>query len=342
MKITMLGISGSGKTVYMSAMSALFFQGDVNGYTIANRNDSYSDGTFVFKKFDEINTLYEKGEFPNGTSSSTVMPLELRYRGNRVLDIDWIEYRGGAIKELASGVENDKNAELFATLIASDVVLVLVDSVVLHTYSNDMIARNKVGANEISQLLTFVARKKHLDVIFLLTKIDSSFIDIKRDLNVLCKRVERIYTHFLTETNTDISMYPIIPVGAIGVGNVKTERSKMETASGSQIDIIKNTVTNYENMHTIQIAASFATALLKCLDSETQNLNTKASKLANELNRLVEKFSPVKNIIDILFFRSKRRGRIFTIEREIDEDRMEIKQLEGHRMRLTDIASRPD
>lgn len=196
MKITMLGTSGSGKTVYMSAMSELFFNGAVNGYTIANRGNNYDSSTFITKGFDDVNTLYQYGRFPSGTSSCIVMPLELRYKGHQVIDIDWIDYRGGAIKELANGVENPQNTEILATLIASDVVMIFVDAAVLKVCSNNIIARSRVGANEISQLLSLVARKKHIDVIFLLSKFDSSIIDASKDYEFFKTKVASIYSRF--------------------------------------------------------------------------------------------------------------------------------------------------
>lgn len=338
MKITMLGTSGSGKTVYMSAMSELFFNGVVSGYTIANRENSYDSSSFINRGFDDVNTLYQYGRFPSGTSSSIVMPLELRYRGYHVIDIDWIDYRGGAIKELANGVENSQNAEILAALIASDVVMIFVDAAVLKVCKNDMIARSRVGANEISQLLSLVARKKRIDVIFLLSKFDSSIIDANRDYDILKKRIASIYSRFFSEMNTSIDQCSVIPVGAVGVGNVKTTYEWKEDGSGGKILVFQNSVTDFENMKTLNIASSFATALLKCLISETNKLNTDASKIANELDRLKRNFGPVKNLLDILFNSSKKRERIFDLERIILESRSEVIKLSPHKAQLESIA----
>lgn len=339
MKITMLGTSGSGKTVYMSAMSELFYNGEINGYTIGNRNNNYDSNAFINKGFDEINTLYQNGRFPYGTSSSIIMQLELNYRGQHIIDIDWIDYRGGAIKELANGVDNPQNAEILAALIASDVVMVFIDAAVLKVCNNNMIARSRVGANEISQLLSLVTKKKHINVIFLLSKADSSIINIKSDLSGLKSRVAKIYSRFLADTNTNISQYPIIPVGALGYGNVKTTYQRLDDGSGGQVLVFKNTITNYDNMYTINIASSFATALLCCLESESNKLNTDALRLAQELENLRKNFGPVKNLLDILFNKSKKREYIFDIEQAILANRAEVMKLKPHKVQLEQIAS---
>lgn len=339
MKITMLGTSGSGKTVYMSAMSEMFYNGDFDGYTIANRENNYASNAFVNKGFDNINTLYQNGRFPSGTSSSIVMPLELRYNGKRLIDIDWIDYRGGAIKELANGVENPQNAEILAALIASDVVLVFVDAAALKVCKNNITVRSRVGANEISQLLSIVTQRKHIDIIFLLSKADSSMIDIQRDFAEMKTKVGQIYSRFFSNTNTDISQYSVIPVGCLGHGNVETTYSWNSDGEGGQVLVFNNKITNFENLRTMNIASSFATALLKCLNSEKNNLNTQASQLAEELKELKENFGPVKNIIDILFNNSRKREHIFNIEQIILDSREELLRLSPHSDLLEKIAS---
>jgi len=334
----MLGTSGSGKTVYMSAMSELFFNGIINGYSIANRGNSYDSSAFINKGFDDVNTLYQYGRFPDGTSSSVVMPLELRYNGHHVIDIDWIDYRGGAIKELANGVENSQNAEILTALIASDVVMIFVDAAVLKICNNNIIARSRVGANEISQLLSLVSKKKHIDIMFLLSKFDSSIIDENKDYRVLKTKVASIYSKLFSETNTSIDQCSVIPIGAVGAGNVKTTYEWKPDGLGGQTLVFKNSITNFENIKTLNIASSFASALLKCLNSETNKLNTDAYKIADELNRLKRDFGPIKNLLDILFNNSRKREHIFDLERIILESREEIIKLTPHKMQLEAIA----
>ena len=339
MKITMLGTTGSGKTVYMSAMAELFFHGNMDGYSIGNRNTGYESDAFVYRGFDEGNTLYQSGRFPSGTSSSLVMPLELRFRGTRILDIDWIDYRGGAIKELALGVDDPENAEIFAALIASDVVLVFVDAAVLKVCENKFAARAMVGANEISQLLSMVSRKKRIDVLFLLSKADSSIINIAKDLPMFQERIDMLYGKFFSDTNTSITQYNIIPVAACGYGNVQTTYKWESDGKGGQQLIFDNKVTNFAGVNPVNVASSFAMALLKCLDRELKRLHTDAASLARELEALEKNFGPVKNLIDMLFYKSKKREHIHDLKSIILESRGDIRALSPHRPWLDRIIS---
>lgn len=339
MKITMLGASGSGKTVYMSAMSELFFNGQVNGYMLKNRGSNYESRAFIFKGFDDINTLYSNGRFPEGTTSAVLMPLALIYNNQKILDIDWIDYRGGALKELASGIANPENTELFATLICSDVVLVFVDATVLKVCDNNMTARSLVGANEISQILSLVSHKKHIDVIFLLSKSDSDIINIETDKVFLKEKINTIYSRFFAETNTSVENYRLIPIGAVGCGNIKTTYKWEWDDLGGRTLVFKHDIKNYAGMCPMHIASSFADALLKCLYSEDKNLNTRVSELEKEINLLRQNFGPVKNVIDILFFHSQKRGHIFNLKESIIESRRQIAGLDSHRLRLESIAS---
>ncbi len=337
MKITMLGTSGSGKTSYMSAMSELFFNDNVDGYSIANRENNNNWNTFVYKGFAQINTIYNTGRFPAGTSSSIIMPLELKYMGRHIIDIDWIDYRGGAIRELALGVETSQNSEIFATLIASDVVMVFIDAAVLKVCNNIITARALVGANEISQLLRLVLTKKHIDIIFVLSKADSSIIDIKSDIKTLKRKINSIYSNFFAETNTSISDYPVIPVGTVGYGNVETTYEWIKNRNGENVLIFDNTIKNFDDIYPVNISSSFAYALLKCLDSESENLTIHVDDLVAELNDLKANFGPVKNLIDILFG-SYRRERIFDLRQAILESKGEVLKLIPHRPQLEKIA----
>ena len=307
-------------------------------YTLENRGDDFKSSTFVAKTIAKTNTLYTSGSFPLGTATSVLMPLELRYRGKSILDIDWIDYRGKALDELVMGVENEQTAEIKATLLASDVIMVFVDAAVLKACRNVSIARATVGANTISRLLNLVLKTKHLDIMFLLAKIDSSTIDIKRDFQMLKSKVEQIYSHFFTNTNTGIDDYCVLAVGALGVGNVETTHEWVPKAQGGQHLVSRHTIKNHQDLEPVGVAASFAKALLKCLDSEISNLNTAASKLAKELNILKNNFGPIKNLLDILFNNSKKREHIYDVEQKILESRNQVLNLKPHRTNLEKIA----
>ncbi|MCL2398878.1 MAG: hypothetical protein FWC91_03920 [Defluviitaleaceae bacterium] len=333
MKITMLGTSGSGKTTFMGAMQNLFFKDNVNGYRLANRSSKYENGVFINKTFNATNDLYRRGKWPGGTGTSALMQLEFRHWDERLLDIDWIDYRGEAITELAEGIKKEGSSEILATLMFSDVILVFVDAAALNAIKNDFIARDYVGADAISELLSYIKAKRHIDVIFVLSKIDSSTISSK-DLENLRMRVKKLYSNFMGSETSESYNSPIVEVGACNYGNVKTECEYIEELGYWTFE---HKILSHNDLQPINVASTFALALLKCLESEINNKNTSANKIEQEVKNLEENFNGLKNFIDILCG-SPKREYIFDMKKVILYSRDDIKKLEKHRPALEAIV----
>lgn len=279
MKITMLGTTGSGKTVYTSAMADLFYHADVDGYKLKDR-DVEGDVGYNHRKFSEIGSLAAYGTFPEGTNDTTKMDLVLTRDGERIINIDWIDYRGGAINELAGGMINDNNRELYAELLASDVIMVFVDAALLKALeeknASTHVIRARIGANHINAMLnTITQKKKNVEVMFLLSKFDSSTIDRWHDYYPMQEKVKELYG--LREM-CNIS-YKIFPIGAVGYGNA--------TTTVSDKLIISQIIENEFQLQTINIASSFATALLMALESAERTSE-------EDIHKAVEHFMKLK------------------------------------------------
>ncbi len=352
MIITMLGTSGSGKTVYMSAMSALFYNGgSIKRFSLSERiiesndpsnpfnqlDNSNNSRTFVFKNLSELNNLYEKGCFPDGTSQSVFLPLVLKYDNEVVIDIDWIDYRGGALSELAKGEDTNETAKILYTLLNSDVVLVFVDASAVKVYKRNIPgARKRVGADVISTLLCRVMEIKHIDIIFLLSKFDSSNIDKDNDLPELKKKVGELYSKFLSQTNKTIEDYPVIEIGAVGYGNVKTTYTWVADGSGKILKF-SNVLSNIENLYSFNIDYSFFSALLSCIKSEREGLNQRTKELEKEISELNKTLGPISNIFDILLGSNKRRQKYYD-ENEMDYNNAEFTRLKFYQGEIEKIV----
>lgn len=108
---------------------------------------------------------------------------------------------------------------------------------------------------------------------------------------------------------------------------------------GKELKIQHNIIVGADELEPLNIASSFAQALLLSLYRERNNLNTSVTELAKKLDELQNDFGPVKNIIDILFFSSKRRQGINSLQVEIEKNRSEIRNLFSHEERLLSIAN---
>jgi hypothetical protein len=192
MKIATLGISGSGKSTYTSGMAMKFYfgQANVNGYHIQDRTvEDEEDFGYEYRSFGALNTIIEKKEFPPSNPSTTRLRLML-YKGEEpILPIDWIDYRGGVLREFARNEVQEKDKQLYADLLDSSVIIVFTDAVLLKALmdkgANSITITPDIGANVISKVLRNVQKFRKSNglgtrVMFILSKFDSSTIDQKR------------------------------------------------------------------------------------------------------------------------------------------------------------------
>lgn len=93
-KVTMLGASGAGKTVFMSSMYTRMRE---NNYDIAIRAVS-NDVDLELGGYME--NIFEYNNWPPGTDvNEKTYEFELLLRGQPIARIDWVDYRGGALTE---------------------------------------------------------------------------------------------------------------------------------------------------------------------------------------------------------------------------------------------------
>ena len=127
MKITMLGTSGSGKTTYLSALLGILYDGAIDGFHITPCDTTDAE---INRQIEEINTLYRDGKFPDGTADDIRnLSLSLCKNQFKLVDFDFIDYRGGALEEIAKDENSSKTQDLTTALLASDVALVFIDAI---------------------------------------------------------------------------------------------------------------------------------------------------------------------------------------------------------------------
>ena len=300
MQITMLGGSGVGKTCYMSAMSQLFYHGVVNGFHLKDRGNA-ENICFNHRTFDQINTIVIDNKWPSGTSSTTQMQLALEYKGNHVMDIDWIDYKGGLVETIDKGYSDEEAAKLEVILLTSDVILVFIDSIVLKSQNNIHKIRHLIGANAICDLLaSILKRNKSSNVIFLLSKVGSDLINFKTDYKELLQKAKEAYTVFFTQINNKDDIL-LIPIDCVGFGNVSTQILEQDFKKKSYTTEIIGDIEPYN------IDVSFAYALSKCIFKESIKNRYETEAIQKRIKDLEKNFGNIKQIVDILFKSSHRR-----------------------------------
>ncbi|QYC45575.1 hypothetical protein Nocox_40160 [Nonomuraea coxensis DSM 45129] len=126
-QVTMLGGTGSGKTTYLIGMYAHLSAGLQRFFLTADDPDVDLDLSTAWS------AMVEDGILPPPTSAEDlrVYPFTFRYGMDPLLTLDWIDYRGGAIRDRSGTGDTDA---VRARLAESDSVYVTLDGALLADY----------------------------------------------------------------------------------------------------------------------------------------------------------------------------------------------------------------
>ena len=163
-KITMLGVSGSGKTCFIYAMYD-FMQKVQNGFTfITNDPDVDMD----------LNEGWEgiafDGVWPNGTQGTSFYDFTVMFKSQPIMEFSWCDYRGAAIKERST--QSDV-AELDKRIYDSECLIICIGA---DTIKAILSGDNRKGTDlvRLNKLITYYAKntQRRIPIIFALTKAD--------------------------------------------------------------------------------------------------------------------------------------------------------------------------
>lgn len=163
--ITMVGASGSGKTVFSAALCKLLVEGSVRGFTIvpvettSNNPEPqtiYEDNLAVADYMTALESLRD-GEWPENTGENRRWTFRLSYLGTQIAEINWMDYKGGYISN--SNLDSDAGT-IYSDIFNSDAVMFFVDGWELTNYGEDTEkAFAKSGASRVKQLLNLYSRR---------------------------------------------------------------------------------------------------------------------------------------------------------------------------------------
>ena len=132
-RITMLGISGSGKTSFLSGVYQTMIMDSFHGLSLVPSIDSGNSYQQIGQIADIALINRKDFDFADGTLETTIFPLTLQNRGKEICRFDFTDYAGGDVLnilnargDMSSGAKALKNQ-----LLGSDAVLVFADATVL-------------------------------------------------------------------------------------------------------------------------------------------------------------------------------------------------------------------
>ncbi len=164
-KITMLGVSQSGKTCFIYAMYD-FMQSVQNGFTfITNDPDLDMD---LNEGWDKI--AYD-GIWPDGTNRTSCYDFTVMFKSQPIMEFSWCDYRGGAITENQTQQEV---AELHQRINDSECLIICIGA---DTIKAILSGDTRTGEKPLKRLHRFIGgyaknNQRRIPIIFALTKAD--------------------------------------------------------------------------------------------------------------------------------------------------------------------------
>lgn len=299
-KLTILGMSGSGKTCYLLGM---FYKmtGGLKGYNLHTDDDTHTELTHRYEVLNDESK--GQGRFPKPTDMPEKFIFNLQYGYQDILSFEWADYPGGYLKE-----KNDGDVEGYTdvknSIINSSTLFICIDGSLL--YGDDTEEKiERVRDNCSNTINHFFSEYRQENgtlppTAFIITKYDECAKDT--DLDELCEIVEEAFSGFFTEIIGAKNITTIIPV-TLGknikdeeyAGNLKPENIHLPIFMGIWFalrDYVKNL--GSENSK-INKQVDYLLASLRSLSSQDkekikrikEEIETVSSSIKTEQNRLL-------------------------------------------------------
>ena len=208
-QITILGMSGAGKTCYLLGLYYKMGAG-MRGYTITTDEDTDVELRDRYKKMCDQSLGRER--FPAGTDNISTYRFDLRYGYNTIMSFDWVDYPGGTLDR-----KNEGNLEEYENLKKainnSSSLFICVDGSLL--IGEDMEEKiDKIKDNCSSVINTFFSEyfennNELPPTAIVVTKYDLCSQDT--DEEELCEIIEESFSPFFVKDNNK-KIVTIIPV----------------------------------------------------------------------------------------------------------------------------------
>lgn len=174
MKITMVGNTNSGKTVFTAAVYAEWMRKGFEKYQIRPHTENFSQHLFDAYKFAADYEALTNKRWPSSTVNTTQYALDLLYKGEHIAYTDWVDYRGGVLDNPTLAPE--QASEVHAQIAASDALIFTIDGRKLADATTLEQARHDSGADIALTLLYGFSHyypDQPLGLLIALTKCDT-------------------------------------------------------------------------------------------------------------------------------------------------------------------------
>ncbi len=252
--IAMLGISGSGKTTFISGLTQSLIEDCLKGSNrvVVSITGSEDDPNFRSSSRRSCNLLapasimdqyrierlmsVEKndGTYTRAAAGTMVMrQIVLNFNvGRESVPIKISDYRGGILSASGEEADDDEVNALASEIGEANIIYVLLDGIKLAQYRDMPYTRKReTGATRIHAILTQMAQEaqKGVSVILLVTKTDSTAIpdDLRKNgykdlCDLAVETIPFIKNQADVMSETYDWQFSVVPVTAVGEGNTIT------------------------------------------------------------------------------------------------------------------------
>ncbi len=209
-QITILGMSGAGKTCYLLGLYYKMGSG-MRGYTITSDDDTDVQLRDRYARLCDV-TLDKEKRFPAGTDNISKYQFDLQYGYNTIMSFDWVDYPGGLLDRKNSG-NIEEYEDIKKSINNSSSLFICVDgSLLLGDDIDEKIDNVKDNcSNVINTFFTeyFKDNNKLPPTAIIVTKYDLCKDDTNED--ELCEIIEEAFSPFFVEDENK-KVVAVIPV----------------------------------------------------------------------------------------------------------------------------------
>lgn len=206
---TMLGMTGSGKTCFLTGMYYEMSSG-IQGYTLSSDDDIDIELRNKWEKLcDEKNGV---NRFPVGTDKTEQYKFTLEYAYESIKEFNWLDYPGGDLEKKSTG-NIDSYKEIEEAILKSTCLFICVDGSLLCEKNKEVMIeniRNKCSS-KINGFLSKYQKKNHFlpPVSIVITKYDMCR-EVKGE--IMEEVIKESFSSLFPENHDKNKIVTIIPV----------------------------------------------------------------------------------------------------------------------------------
>jgi len=213
-QITILGMSGAGKTCYLLGLYYKMGAG-LRGYTITTDEDTDVELRDRYSRLCDV-SLDKEQRFPSGTDNISKYEFDLQYGYNTIMSFDWVDYPGGLLDRKNAG-NLEEYEDIKRAIQNSSSLFICVDgSLLLGDDVEEKIDRVRDKCSNV--INTFFSEYFKSNNVLPPTAIIVTKYDICKndtDAEELCEIIEEAFSPFFVK-NENKKFVTIIPV-SIGI-----------------------------------------------------------------------------------------------------------------------------